>query len=291
MELRQLRYFIQSAETLNFTEAAHFLHISQSTLSQQIKQLEDELGMLLFDRVGKRVRLTEAGKLFLPYARQSTHDSESGRHVIQDLKGLLTGVLNIGVTYGLNTLLTPTLIAFSKQYPNIKIIVDFGTSEDLLEKLKHVEVDFILSFSQAEEKNMFVTQPLFESRLSLVFHPSNPISKKKSIAVRELAGIPLVMPAKGFTTHRFLIDVFRKNKITPDIKMELNDINTLLQLVETGNWCTILTIAAIKGRQSLKTIPITGIDIKRQASITWLKDVYHKKAALVFTEMIQKQMK
>ena len=71
MELRQLKYFVRSAELLNFTEAANDLFISQSTLSQQIKQLEDELDMLLFDRVGKRVRLTEAGNLFLTYARQS----------------------------------------------------------------------------------------------------------------------------------------------------------------------------------------------------------------------------
>ena len=107
MELRQLRYFVRSAELLNFTEAAHALYISQSTLSQQIKQLEDELGMPLFDRIGKRVRLTEAGSLFLPYARQSIADSESGRFVINDLKGIKTGELHIGATYGLSALLTP----------------------------------------------------------------------------------------------------------------------------------------------------------------------------------------
>src|SRR3954463_12885756 len=109
MELRQLRYFIRSAELLNFTEAAHTLYISQSTLSQQIKQLEDELGIPLFDRIGKRVHLTEAGGLFLPYARQTLVDSEGGRFVIDDLKGLKTGELKIGVTYGLSALLTPVL--------------------------------------------------------------------------------------------------------------------------------------------------------------------------------------
>ena len=146
MELRQLRYFIRSAELLNFTEAAHALYISQSTLSQQIKQLEDELGMPLFDRIGKRVRITEAGSLFLPYARQTIADSESGRFVINDLKGIKTGELRIGVTYGLSALLTPVLIQFSAQYPDVKIIVEFGTSEDLLDKLKSTRVDFLLSF-------------------------------------------------------------------------------------------------------------------------------------------------
>lgn len=291
MELRQLRYFIRSAELLNFTEAAHALYISQSTLSQQVKQLEDELGMLLFDRVGKRVRLTEAGSLFLPYARQAILDSEGGRHVIDDLKGLKTGELHIGATYGLTTLLTPVLINFSKKYSEIKIVVDFGTSEDLLEKLKLAKVDFVLSFLQIEDNDQFVSQPLYKSRLSLVFHHSNALAGRKSIQLHELETIPLVLPAKGFSTRHFLDDILIQSKLKANIKMELNDINTLLQLVETGNWCTIMTVAAAKGRKSLQTIPIKGLNITSQASITWLKDAYRKKAAQVFTDMILVQEK
>jgi len=291
MELRQLRYFIRSADLLNFTEAAHALYISQSTLSQQVKQLEDELGMLLFDRVGKRVRLTEAGSLFLPYARQTILDAEGGKHVIDDLKGLKTGKLHIGATYGLTTLLTPVLINFSKQYPEIKIVVDFGTSEDLFEKLKSAKVDFVLSFLQIEENEKFVSQPLYESRLCLVTHHSNEFAGKKSIKLQDLESIPLVLPGKGFNTRHFLDDVLVKSNIKANIKMELNDINTLLQLVETGNWCTIMTFSAVKGRKSLQTIPIKGLDITSQASITWLKEAYRKKAAQVFTDMVRLQEK
>lgn len=291
MELRQLRYFIRSAELLNFTEAAHTLYISQSTLSQQIKQLEDELGIPLFDRIGKRVQLTEAGNKFLPYARQTVADSESGRYVIDDLKGLKTGELRIGVTYGLSALLTPVLVQFSAQYPDIKIIVEFGTSEDLLDKLKSTRVDFLLSFLELQDNEMFISQSLYESSLTLVTHPSNTVSARKSIQIKDLKDIPLVLPAKGFHTRHFLNEALAANNIQPNIKMELNDINTLLQLVETGNWCTIMTIAAVKGRQSLKTIPIKGLNIISQASITWPKDSYRKKAALIFTEMIRKQMK
>ena len=98
------------------------------------------------------------------------------------------------------------------------------------------------------------------------------------------------MPAKGFNTRHFLDETFTKNKITPAIKVELNDINTLLQLVETGNWATILTVASVSDRQSLKIIPIKGIHIIRTASITWLNGSYQKKAALVFAEMIRQQI-
>jgi len=291
MELRQLRYFIRSAELLNFTEAAHALFISQSTLSQQIKQLEDELGMPLFDRIGKRVRITEAGSLFLPYARQTLADSESGRFVINDLKGIKTGELRIGATYGLSALLTPVLIQFSAQYPDVKIIVEFGTSEDLLDKLKSTRVDFLLSFLELQDNEMFISERLYESPLTLVVHPSNPVADKKSVSIKDLKDIPLVLPAKGFHTRHFLNEELAKNKVKPNIKMELNDINTLLQLVETGDFCTIMTVAAAKGRQTLKTIPIKGLNIISQASITWPKDSYRKKAALVFTEMIKKQVR
>ena len=223
MELRQLRYFIRSAELLNFTEAAHALYISQSTLSQQIKQLEDELGMPLFDRIGKRVRITEAGSLFLPYARQTIADSESGRFVINDLKGIKTGELRIGVTYGLSALLTPVLIQFSAQYPDVKIIVEFGTSEDLLDKLKSTRVDFLLSFLELQDNDMFISQRLYESPLTLVVHPSNPIADKKSVSIKDLKDIPLVLPAKGFHTRHFLNEELAKNNVKPNIKMELKE--------------------------------------------------------------------
>lgn len=290
MELRQLKYFIRSAETLNFTEAAHSLYISQSTLSQQIKQLEDELGIPLFDRIGKRVRLTEAGTMFLPYARQTLVDAESGRLVIDDLKGLKTGELHIGVTYGLSALLTPVLVQFSKQYPDIKIIVEFGTSQELLDKLKSTRVDFLLSFLELQNNELFVSKRLYDSPLTLVTHPSSPVAGKKFIPMKELENIPLVLPAKGFHTRHFLNEALAKNNINPDIRMELNDINILLQLVETGNWCTIMTVAAVKERKTLKTIPIRGLNIISQASITWPKDSYRKKSVLVFTEMIQRKM-
>jgi LysR family transcriptional regulator, cyn operon transcriptional activator len=290
MELRQLKYFTSSAEMLNFTEAAKSLFISQSTLSQQIKQLEEELGILLFDRIGKTVRLTEAGKLFLPYARQTIIDAESGKQIIEDLKELMVGEMRVGATYGLSALLIQTIIVFSKKYPQIKIIVEFGTSEELLEKLKAAKIDFLLSFLQIQNRKLLESQTLFTSPLSLVFHSSHQLTSQKSVGLKDLENIPLALPGKGFNTRKFLDEVFEKRQIKANVKMELNDINNLLNLVETGNWCTIMTVAAMKGRSNLKTIPIKNLNNNIQASITWLKDAYRKKAVIVFTEMMKKQV-
>lgn len=117
MELRQLRYFSKACELQNFSEAAKVLYISQSTLSQQIKQLEEELDVLLFDRIGKRVVTTEAGLAFLPYALKTIQEVESGRQVIKDLKGIEAGTLLIGVTHSMSRLLTTALQQFTKGIP------------------------------------------------------------------------------------------------------------------------------------------------------------------------------
>lgn len=286
MELRQLKYFIRSADLQNFTEAARQLFISQSTLSQQIKQLEDELGIPLFDRIGKRVRLTEAGLRFLPFARQSLRDAENGRLVINDLKGLKTGDIHIGVTYGLSSLLTPVLIDFSATYPHIKLVVDFGTSQELLDKLRSAKVDFLLSFLDVKNHESFISKRLYDSQLTLVTHNTSPYASYSSIALKDLETIPLVLPALGFHTRQFLNEALARQQVMPNIKMELNDINTLLQLVETGNWSTIMTIAAVSARHSLKTIPIKELKITSYASVTWAKEGYQKKSVTTFIDMI-----
>ena len=112
MEIRQLRYYIFAAKTLNFTEAAKLANISQSTLSQQIKQLEIDLGVPLFNRIGKRILLNEAGRSFLPFAEKTVADAENGVQMLRDMENLQTGKLKIGVTYGLSPVLTQALKRF-----------------------------------------------------------------------------------------------------------------------------------------------------------------------------------
>ncbi|MGN1263761.1 MAG: LysR family transcriptional regulator, partial [Prevotella sp.] len=121
MELRQLRYFVKAAETLNFSDAAKALNIAQSTLSQQVRQLEDELNVSLFQRNSHSMSLTEAGSELLPIAMRTLHDAETCADRIRDLQQLLTGTLNIGVTYSFSPILTETLIEFMKKYPRVKL--------------------------------------------------------------------------------------------------------------------------------------------------------------------------
>ena len=288
MELRQLKYFIKAAERSNFTEAAALLNISQSTLSQQIKQLEDELGIPLFDRIAKRVMLTEAGKLFLPHAIQTVRKSEDGREMIKELNNIQTGSLTIGATYGLSSLLTQTLIRFSEKYPKIKISIEFGTSDELLKLITESKLDFALSFIPVRHTKTYVTYPLFKSILSLIVHRDHPSATHQNTSVAQLADMPLVLPVKGYSIRAFLDKALSEVNIIPDIAMEINDIDMLLKLVDTGKWCTVLMKTSLFNYPSLVAVPILGEEMERQATITWPVDVYRKKSAIEFAELLGK---
>ena len=146
MELRQLRYFVKAAESLSFSEAAKIANVAQSTLSQQIRQLEDELGVRLFERSTHAIRLTEAGREVLPAAQRTLHDADQCADRIRDLRNLHTGRLNIGVTYSFSPILAEVILSYIKVYPDIKLNVFYKPMAELMDLLDKREVDFVLSF-------------------------------------------------------------------------------------------------------------------------------------------------
>ena len=161
MELRQLKYFVKVAETLNFSEAAKELFITQSTLSQQIKQLEAEINAQLLQRNSHGVALTEAGAELLPYARRTICDAEMCRQRMFDLQDLLTGTLNIGVTYSFAPILTESIFTFMKQYPGVKLNVFYKPMAELMDMLRRRQVDFVLAFKPSETMEGIESHVLF----------------------------------------------------------------------------------------------------------------------------------
>jgi len=284
MELRQLQYFVKAAETMNFTEAAAAVFITQSTLSQQIKQLEEELGLLLFDRVGKHVRITEAGHIFLIHARKILAAVQKGKQAIAELNNAATGELNLGVSYAFTSLLLPALAPFSTKYPGIKIFITYGNPEDLEKKLRLSELDMILAFHNESDDEDLEMQWLFSSSIVMVVDKNNPLAKLEKINLKDLAALDLVLPGKGFSSREFINELFYKNKITPNIKIELNDVHSLLSLVQSGHWATILNEKALIGWDKVVAVPIIAKGIKRQSYILWQKGVYRKKAAILFID-------
>lgn len=286
MELRQLRYFLKAKELLNFTEASKRLFITQSTLSQQIKQLEEELGQPLFNRIGKRIALTEAGEMFAGYAERSINAAQDGKTLLEDLSGLKTGVLSIGLTWGLKSLVLSSLKKFAQTYPGVKIEVTFGTTNELMEYLLKQQIDFALTFFDGNHEENLHYLPLMTSEMALIVAKDSPLAKLDGIKLKEIEKLSLAMPVKGFSTRNFVDRQFEKHHIKPTIAVEVNHTSTVIDLVQVGAFQTILTLATVHGESNLKAIPITDTNMQREAVIIQLKGSYQKKAVRVFIEML-----
>ncbi|NLR60260.1 LysR family transcriptional regulator [Chitinophaga polysaccharea] len=290
MELRQLNYFVKAAELSHFTEAAAALYITQSTLSQQIRQLENELGIPLFDRIGKHVSLTEAGSVFLLHARQILLEVEKGKQAIQDLQHLLSGDLRIGVTYAFTSFLLPALATFPVQYPGIRMYVEYGTTQSLEAKLRASELDLVLAFHQEAFNKDLEMLELFRSRMVVAVSRKNKLASLKKIPLQRLTGMDLIFPSRGFSARDSLDEVLQKNNIQPAVRIEMNDVHSILSLVEKGHWATLLNERALLGWKNLVAIPIEGRELQRRAYIIWQKGTYRKKAADLFMQELLKAL-
>ncbi|SDG23063.1 LysR family transcriptional regulator [Chitinophaga filiformis] len=275
MELRQLKYFLKAKELLNFTEAAQSLHISQSTLSQQIKQLEIELGTPLFNRVGNRVMLTEAGQLFADYASQCIKKANDGLLLIEDLNELNTGTIFIGVSYGLRNIFTQALIRFTNQFPAIKARIVYGVSDGLIGMLERFELDMILIFKDFSLSQQFETEELFRSPMRLITSAKSGISHIPSVTLKEITRLPLVLATQGNNTKHFVREMFKGQ--VPEFAIEVNDIPTMLDLVRTGNWHTI-HIETVAPEKEFVAISIKEKNVMRAVTIVSLRDAYEKSA-------------
>ncbi|WP_028296232.1 LysR substrate-binding domain-containing protein [Olivibacter sitiensis] len=296
MELRQLTYFVAAAEKMNFTEAAKSCFITQSTLSQQIKLMEDEMGVPLFNRIGKRIEnLTEAGAILLRYAQRILQQADEAKMALNELQQLATGELRIGVTYALSHALIKALASFTARYPKIHTYMEYGTSAVLEQKLRASQLDLILTFHIESDDDELIKQFLLTSRLMMAVSDQNALAGRKEVSIEELAEQEMVLPGNEFRTRRFIDKLFKQKGLKPRIRMELNDVRSTLELVVSSNWATIVTEQSLaRNWPHLMGIPIKGEDGKviiQHAYVIWQKEIYQKKAARILIEELIKQAK
>ena len=230
MELRQLRYFIKAAETLNFSDAAKALNIAQSSLSQQIKQLEDDLNVKLFLRNSHYIRLTEAGEMMLPFALRTIHDAETCIDRIHDLQKLLTGTLNIGVTHSFSPILTETVISFMKMYPHIKLNIIYKPMGDLMELLSKRELDFVLAFKPTHPVADVESHILFQNSLCAVVSTTHPLASNDKVSLAELSKYNLALPSKGLQARNAFDNIVSDCHLRPCVLGEDGEIAPLYKV-------------------------------------------------------------
>ena len=287
MELRQLKYFVSAADALNFSSAAKSMNITQSTLSQQIKQLENELGDELFYRNSHEVMLTEAGRELLPFAIKTVSDVENCRQRITDLKQITTGRLNIGVTYSFGQILIETLFNFTKLYPGIKLSIYYKTMGELTEMLEKRELDFFLAFRPAENSRDIEHQILFNNSLAVIMRHGHPLAKKESVTFSDLEPYTFVMPSKGLQARNTFDEIFKHEERRLKVNIEINEVNMLLKLVESSNLLSILSESTIHNYLDLKAVPINSPQNEMQGCIHFLKNDYRKHSSVEFIKMLR----
>lgn len=290
MELRQLKYFIKTAETLNFSEAARCLYITQSTLSQQIRALEDELGCPLFLRDSHTVMLTECGERMLPLARQTVIDAETCKSQIKDLQEVITGTLNIGSTFSFGPLLKETINTFITRYPGIHLNLINRSMEELMDMLRRREVDFVLAFKPSIPYDDVESNVLFEDHLSVIMRKDHPLSCYHCLGIEDLRRHRLAIPAKGLQARNMIDKYFDFFHGDFSVSLEVNGVYSLLDAVENSSLLTILSDATIRNRESLKAIPLDVPCNQMQGCIHVLKKTYQKRSAEIFIKLLRESI-
>lgn len=289
MELRQLRYFAKAAEMLNFSDAAKALNIAQSSLSQQIKQLEDELDVQLFLRNSHSIRLTEAGEVMLPLALRTIHDAENCTDRIHDLQKLLSGTLNIGVTYSFSPILTETVISFMSMYPHIKLNIIYKPMGELMELLAKRDLDFVLAFKPTQPIADVESHILFQNSLSAIVSTTHPLASKEKVTLSELAKYELALPSKGLQA-RNAFDSIVTTYNNFHIRIELNEVNILLKLIRQTRFVTVLAEDSIYNESNVKAIPLDVPDNEMAGCVHILKDTYHKHSMKEFVRLLSESL-
>lgn len=287
MELRHLRYFLAVADHLSFTRAAARLRVTQPTLSHQVRQLEKEINSVLFERVGRRVHLTQSGEIFRDYAQKALKEINSATAAISELEGLRHGTLTVGVFESFSTSLLPPLLAeFCDLYPGVQVTMRQLPAGQLEEQLEKGNLDLGIAYSPPATDKI-EAEKLFDEPLVLVVGAQHPLAHRKSIHIAALDGEPLTLLSAGFPSRRLLENCLASAGAKPRIVLEINSIQAMLATVRHTTLATILTRRMAKTVPGLRCVELVPI-VVRTAAIFWRQGGYRTTAARVMADLIKK---
>lgn len=273
MELRHLRYFAALAECLNFTRAAERVHVTQSTLSHQIRQLEDELGHALFDRIGRKVLLTEAGETFLGYASKALREVDQGLSELSRASDALAGEVRIGATPTFNMDFLPECLAkFMAKRPNVKVSVHELSAEAIAGGLLAGTLDMGVSYQPAEADKLWF-EPLHSEEMLLVVSSEHPLASRKRVRMVELHKQRMVMLPAKFATRGMLDECFRSCGAEPVVAVEMDAVTPMIALVAHTRLAAIVSEHAVPARSDISVVPLESPTPLRTPGLLWRRDI------------------
>ncbi|XVO85667.1 transcriptional regulator CynR [Pseudomonas palleroniana] len=287
MLARHIQYFLAVAQHAGFTKAAEALHVSQPALSQQIRQLEESLGAQLFDRSGRKTRLTDAGEVYQRYALRAAQELQQGQRAIHDVGDLSRGSLRIAFTPTFTTYLVgPLMEAFHRRYPNITLSLHEVAQEALERQLLADELDVGIAFDEVHAQDIEAT-PLLVETLALVVGCQHPLAGERTIGLPALNAESLILLSQAFATREQIDRYFNQHGIRPRVVMEANVIGALIEGVRRTTLSTLLPAAIARAHPGLVAIELGPQRLQRTAVLMQRKGVYPSAAARAFREVAE----
>ncbi|MFJ5612129.1 LysR family transcriptional regulator [Streptomyces sp. NPDC093221] len=284
MELRQLEYFVTVADEAGFTRAATALHVAQPGISAQVRQLERELGQPLFDRSGRTVRLTEAGRAVLPYARAALDAVAGARLAAQELTGLVRGRVAIGTVTSLGADMdVPGMLAgFHDAYPGVEITLGEDTSDRLLAGLRAGRYDLAFAGIAGEPPEGIGTQTVIDDALVAAVAPGDPLAGRRAMPVKALDGRPLIVLPTGTGLRAAVDTACAAAGFTPRIAFEAGNPEVLAALAERGLGVALLPAGLAASRPGLRVLPLTRPAVRSRLALAWREHAGASPAAKAF---------
>ena len=256
--LRPLRYVLTVAELRNFTRAAEMLHVSQPALSQQIRQLERELGGAIFDRGGRVVTLTEFGRAYIEHARQALDHLEAGKRALHEVRALSRGLLRFAYTPTFaEYLIGPALRRFRDAYPTIAIDAAELPHDEIEAGLESDTLDIGIGFTDVRSSDIDV-EPLFAEHMALLVASGHPLARRRNdtVTLAQWQQIPLALLSRDFVVRRFADAYFRANQLQPPILLQANAVGIVLKLVKDGQLATVMPSAVRREHRGIVSVPV-----------------------------------
>ncbi len=256
MELRHLRYFVALAEELSFTRAAERMHVTQSTLSHQIRQLEDELGQRLFDRIGKRVVITDAGDALLPSATRALREVDEGLRVLKASPDPLVGTLRIGATHTFNIKLIPDcLAAFLARHPSMNVVVRELFATDIVGLVESGELDLGITYDP-QRRGEFNFESLYVEEMILAVAAAHPFAARRRVRLVELHRQRMILPTRHSSTRRIIDEALRSVSAQPVVVAEMDSVAATVELVRRTQLATVISRLAAPNAKDIRIVAL-----------------------------------
>ena len=286
MDTQNLRAFLLVAESGSFSKAAKRLHLTQPAVSKRIAQLEAQLNVSLFDRIGRRISTTEAGEALLPHARAVHLELQAAQQSVRDLAGEVRGRLRLATSHhiGLHRL-PPLLSFFSKAFPAVQLDIDFMDSEQAYELTLQGEVELaVVTLAPSSIVNI-VTRPIWLDPLDFMVQEGTQLTRKKALGLKELSQHPAIVPGLNTYTGQIVKSLFEQRSLPIQIAITTNYLETIRMMASVGLGWTVLPRSMRD--PSLATLPIRDARIERTLGAIHHEGRSLSRAAQAFIEALE----